>query len=302
MNDEIRAVYKKAGCTGTLHVEPLDGNANVSLGADELAIQASVVKVQIALEAETWFADGRLDPAEPVALPAANKSFGPVGLSLFTDDAVISWRDMVVLMLTISDNYATDMLLRRVGVDAVNATADRLGLTSTVVMSGEQEMLDTIGREAGHASWAGLMAWYEKASAAETAQADQRIAATWHLDPARGTRTTARDMVRLLKLIWAGEAGSAAACNRVKALMAQQLTRHRIASGFPRSVKVAAKTGGLFGLIRNEVGVISFPDGSKYAAAAFTRSPFGSDDPAINRSIGTAAALAVSALRLSTGG
>ena len=103
-------------------------------------------------------------------------------------------------------------------------------------------------------------------------------------------------MVHLLRLIWTGRAGPAA-CDRVRAVMSRQLTRHRIASGFQRPVTVAAKTGSLLGLIRNEIGVISCPDGQQYAAAVFTRSRPGADDAAINWAIGTAAARAVAVLR-----
>jgi beta-lactamase class A len=81
------------------------------------------------------------------------------------------------------------------------------------------------------------------------------------------------------------------------AVMSHQLTRHRIASGFLRPVTIAAKTGSLLDLVRNEVGVISYPDGQRYAAAVFTRSQPGADDAAINRAIGTAAARAVAVLR-----
>jgi beta-lactamase class A len=79
--------------------------------------------------------------------------------------------------------------------------------------------------------------------------------------------------------------------------MARQLTRHRIASGFRPPVRLAATSGGLAGVVRNEVGVISYPDGRRYAAAVFTRSRPGSDDAAINAAIGAAAARAVAALR-----
>jgi beta-lactamase class A len=278
---DIRATFEQAGCAGTLYVQSLDDDADVGLAADEPVIPASVVKVQIALEAQTWFADGRLDPVEPVALSAADRTFGPTGISLFDDDAVVSWRDLVVLMLTISDNHAADALLRRVGVGAVNATAARLGLTSTVVESDLRTMLDSIGQDLGRVSWADLLTWQAEASVEEVARADQRLLAVRALDPARGTRTTARDMVRLLRLIWIGRAGPAAACDRVRALMARQLTRHRIASGFRPPVKVAAKSGGLLGIVRNEIGVISYPDGRQYAAAVFTRSQPGSDDAAI---------------------
>ncbi len=297
MTSDIEAIFEQVNCAGTLCVQRLDGTAEVTLRAGQLMTPASVVKVQIALEAETWFAEGRLDPQQPVTIGPANRTFGPVGLSLFDDDAVISLRDLVVLMLTISDNAATDAVLSRVGVGAVNATAARLGLASTVLTASIQPMLDSIGQDLGFTSLADALAWAAGASEQDQVQADQRLVTSPALDPAQGTRTTARDMVRLLRLIWSGQAGPAAACDRVRAVMSRQLTRHRIASGFQHPVTVAAKTGSLLGLVRNEVGVISYPDGQQYAAAVFTRSGPGADDAAINRAIGTAAARAVAVLR-----
>jgi beta-lactamase class A len=101
-------------------------------------------------------------------------------------------------------------------------------------------------------------------------------------------------MARLMRLIWRNEAGPAAACDRVRQDMARQLTRHRLASAFDAGVKVAAKSGGLIGIIRNEAGVISYPSGTRYAAAVFTRAHFaGTGEPAINAAIGAAAAAAI---------
>ncbi|MFJ5196894.1 serine hydrolase [Streptomyces sp. NPDC088394] len=246
---------------------------------------------------ETWFADGRLDPREQVTLRAVGRTPGPVGISLFDDDAVLSWRDMVILMLTISDNHTTDVLLRRVGVEAVNATAARLGLTGTVIESDLQTMLDSVGQDIGCTSWKDSVARAAGASADELARADEQLLASRALDPLRGSRTTPRDMVDLLRLIWSDQAGPAAACRRVRAVMARQLTRHRIASGFRRPVQVAVKSSSLVGVVRNEIGVISCPDGRRYAAAVFTRSRQGSDDVAISAAVGTATARAVAALR-----
>jgi Beta-lactamase enzyme family len=63
-------------------------------------------------------------------------------------------------------------------------------------------------------------------------------------------------MATLLRLIWRDEAGPAEACAQVRRMMARQVTRQRLALGFPRAgVQVAAKSGSLLGVIRNEVGV-----------------------------------------------
>ncbi len=297
MTDDIEALFEQAGCQGALCVQSLDGEAEFALLADEPVVPASVFKVQVALEAETWFADGRLDPRERVRLRAADRTPGPVGLSLFDDDAEISWRDLVVLMLTISDNPATDALVRRIGVDTLNATAARLGLGGTVVESDLRTMLDSIGQEMGRADWRDAVTWSDTATPDEHAQAVARMQASRALTPGKGTRTTARDMATLLRLIWTDRAGPRAACARVRSVMARQLTRHRIAGGFRPPALVAAKSGGLLGVVRNEVGVISYPDGRQYAAAVFTRSRPGSDEVAINTAIGAAAARAVTTLR-----
>ncbi len=90
----------------------------------------------------------------------------------------------------------------------------------------------------------------------------------------------------------------AAACAEVRRLMGQQAS-HRLAVGFPDGIMVQAKSGSLMGRIRNEVGVVTYPDGRRYAVAVFTRSRTGAArQPAIDRAIDAAAALAVEQIRL----
>jgi beta-lactamase class A len=112
------------------------------------------------------------------------------------------------------------------------------------------------------------------------------------LDPSRATRTTARDMCRLLRMIWDDQAGPSVACARVRMHMARQLTRHRLAAAFP-SCRVAAKSGGVLGVVRNEVGVIEQPDGQRFYVAVFTQSDPGANEGNVNTAIGRAAAAAV---------
>jgi beta-lactamase class A len=298
MSARIREIFERAGCSGQLCVRRLDGAGEIAVDAAEPAVAASVIKVSVALAAETRFADGRLDPREQITLSAANRSPGPVGFSLFRDDVRASLQDLVVAMLTISDNDATDALIRRVGVGALNDTAAGLGLTATVITSDEATIVNSIGQEAGFADWNAL---WERAGQPHTDEEERRlvhrIAAASALRPDRTTRTSAADMARLLQLIWTGEAGPPQACRRVRELMGQQLTRHRLAAAFPPPARVAAKSGSLVGVVRNEIGVIEYPDGRGYCAAVFTRQhqPW-HDDAAVDAAIGSAAAAAVDLL------
>ncbi|GAA1419517.1 hypothetical protein GCM10009601_16460 [Streptomyces thermospinosisporus] len=78
-------------------------------------------------------------------------------------------------------------------------------------------------------------------------------------------------MTRLLAAVWRDEAGTAEHCAATRRLLALQVWPHRLASGFPfDDVHVAGKTGTL-PTVRNEVGVVEYPDGGRDAVAVFTR-------------------------------
>jgi len=262
-------------------------------------VAASVFKVLVALEFFRQAEAGRLDPTTRVRLPAGAGTRGPTGFSLFADAVEVSLRDLALMMLAVSDNVATDVLLDRLGLDAVNATAAELGLADTVIVGSLREVLDSVGQDLGFAGWQELQDAADDPGATPeyVAGLRQRLVTVGALDPARTTRTTARDMATLLRLIWRDEAGPAPACTRVRQAMATQVTR-RIATGFPAGVSVVAKSGSLLGLVRNEIGVVGYPDGTRYAVAVCTRAaePFQRENE-INAAIGAAAALAVGRLR-----
>jgi len=299
MGADITGLFEQAGCTGQLCVQSLDGGQEAAVEAARSVVAASVFKVPVALAAETQFAEGRLDPRERVTLSAANRTPGPIGFPLFHDDVEISLRDLVVAMLTISDNMATDALLGRVGIDAVNAGSARLGLANTIITADLRTTVNSIGHDAGLKDWDAIWEWAAQPhSEDDEARLTVRMAAANALIPSRTTRTTPREMATLLRLIWSDDAGPPQACERIRQLMGRQLTKHRLAAAFPPPARVAAKSGSLIGVVRNEVGVIEYPDGRGYAAAVFTQAhhPW-RNEAAINAAIGAAAAAAVKMLR-----
>jgi beta-lactamase class A len=298
MTADLDAIFDAAGCTGALCAERGEGDGEVALRADELVVAASTIKVLVAVAVVRQIDNGTLDPSEPVHLSSGRRTPGPVGFSLYEHDTQVALGDLLVQMLTLSDNVATDVLIDRAGLAAINQAAVELGLSQTVIVSTVNAMLDGIAQAAGFADWSEMIAWSESGdhSDREHQQVDDRVQAAPQLQPATGTRTTPRDMCLLLREIWTDRAASPEGCRRIRRLMAQQLTRHRLASGFAPPVKVSAKSGGLLGFFRHEVGVIQFPD-SWYPAAVFTTSPLGANDAAINAAIGNAAAAAVDSLR-----
>jgi beta-lactamase class A len=278
----------------------LGGDGLVGEDLHDAVTPASVMKVQVALTALTEIHEGRLDGSAIVSLDASNRTPGPVGMSLFDDPVRMSVRDLLVPMMTISDNVATDALIELVGLETINATTRRLGLAGTRVTSSLKQMLDTMASDAGFIDYAHLVR-HVPAVDGRPSEGDIRraVAASAALDPQRGSRTTSADMVRLLQAVWTDTAAPPAVCARLRWLMGQQLIRHRIASGFGSGWVVAAKSGGLMGIVRNEVGVVTDADGAAYAIAVFTRRPITSTaDPAqIDSAIGSVAKDLVQQLR-----
>src|SRR5690606_21659617 len=113
------------------------------------------------------------------------------------------------------------------------------------------------------------------------------------LRPAATCRTTAADITALLGMVWRDEAAPPAACADVRRWLGLQVWPHRLRSGFPYDdVQVSGKTGTLPS-VRNEVGVVEYPDGGRYAVGVFTRAVDArSRVPARDAFIGEAAAAA----------
>ena len=274
-----------------LHVRDIDGGGEVGEGEDELVVAASTFKVAVALALFDLAAVGSLDPAERLTLPPGARTDGPTGISVLQDEVTLSLRDAAALMLSISDNAATDAVLARVGVAAVHERLRELGLVDTYLEGGCMQLMDTVANDLGFPEWEALLSVEREVSAEE-------LLGSRTFDPARTTRTTAREMTGLLAAIWRDEAGDPAACAEVRRLLELQVTRDRLAAGFPAGVRVAAKSGSWLRVVRNEVGVAEYPDGRRYALAVFTRTAAPhTRRPDVDRAIGEAARAAVEQLR-----
>jgi beta-lactamase class A len=121
---------------------------------------------------------------------------------------------------------------------------------------------------------------------------------TAEYDPAVASSTSARDMTRLLALLWTRQVAGGESGELVRHSMTQQVWRNRLAAGFPHDdVTVAGKTGTL-GVLRHEVGVVTFPGEHPVAVAIFTRSVRAETRlPRVDQAIGEAARRAVHQLR-----
>ncbi|TDD90147.1 serine hydrolase [Actinomadura darangshiensis] len=287
--ERIRAEFRSAGVTGFLHVVDMDTGREVAVAAGEPVVLASVFKVPLLVTFHRQAAGGVLDPSEQVTLRPDERTAGSTGVSALLDEVRMSLRDLTCLMITVSDNAAADAVMDRVGLDAVNAAAAALGLRDTVIEVDGRGLHESLLTDAGAGSVAEVWARLDEPGVMNRLRA---------LDPLRTSRSTPRDMTRLLSMIWRDEAAPPDGCAAMRRLFGLQVWPHRLSSGFPYDdVVVSGKTGTL-PTLRNEVGAVEYPDGARYAVAVFTRSLLPTAVlPQADAVIGTAARMAVEALR-----
>ncbi|MGW3997378.1 serine hydrolase [Amycolatopsis sp. NPDC004772] len=286
---EIAEVFARADARGFLHAREIGGGPSVAVGADDPVVLASVFKIPVAVAYAREAAAGRLDETARTRVGRRYR-IGGIGTAGCADDVEMSWRDLALFMLTMSDNAATDVVYHRIGQQAVDRVLTDLGLHRTRLIGCCEDLFASALADVGAPEDADIDAVFAEATPEQT----WKLAV---LDPERTTSSTPREITELLDAVWTDRAGDPAACERVRSMLARQIWPHRLSSGFPSDVGVAAKTGTL-PAVRNEAGVVSYPDGRRFAVAVFTRAnSLAERQPAIDAAIGRAGRLAVDHLR-----
>lgn len=281
----IAQVLGEAGAEAAWHVIDLGTGAELGDRSDDPVVTASTYKTAVLLEVARQASAGELSLTDRVRVPADRRTMGPTGLSVMLDDVDISVRDLAFWMMCVSDNTATDVLQELVSTDRINKTLADLGLGGTFLEGDCNHLLTTLVEDAGGIEWI------------NPGLTPEKIAKCRSLNAPQTNRTTPREAATLLRLIWTDAAGTPEACAEVRRIMALQVWPHRLSSAFGNGVKVSGKTGTLIG-IRNEIGVVEYPDGGQYAAAVFvTTEDLSWHKPEADAVIGKVARLAIDELR-----
>lgn len=101
--------------------------------AEEAYLAASVIKLPLYLHILAQSAAGQLDMAQTLTVTAADKMPSCGALTLFTGDVEVNIRTLCRLMIVLSDNTATNKLIRLCGIPGANAAFREMGLKQTVL-------------------------------------------------------------------------------------------------------------------------------------------------------------------------
>lgn len=249
-------------------VKHLETGAEIGVRADEPFPLASAYKLPILVEVYTQQRAGKLTFEEMYALKPAEQHIGSGDISVNFDlpGVVLSLRNVANLMMMVSDNSATDILLTRVGAENVTARMRALGLNGIRVDRTTQELILDYG---GHdtARLKGLSA-KELRPLMRRGQEDEGARAAREERYAADPRDQAspREMSRLLEMLWRGKVVDAEASAEILELMKRCRTGGaRIKGLLPRDTVVAHKTGSVGGTI-DDVGIIYLPHDAGHVA------------------------------------
>jgi beta-lactamase class A len=115
-------------------VKNLETGESYYLNADEPMPTASLIKVAVMIETYLQADEGKVKLTDKVTLHDANKVPGSGILTYhFSEGATFSLRDAVRLMMAVSDNTATNLVLDKVGIATVNKRMEAWGFPNTKI-------------------------------------------------------------------------------------------------------------------------------------------------------------------------
>ena len=264
--DRLRLAVEEAiaGSSGDMgvaikHVESGEG---LIVNGNRSYPMASTSKVAILVELFNQVDEGKIRLDEMVSLGPLDLHRGSGQLRRFIVPGVsLSIENLAFLMMRISDNSATDMVLERVGIENVNRRLASLGVTELVINRNIQQLLmDQMGFEAWDVDGLTYEELERRLNDYQVEPGELEMAATRFEMDTQETATPAA-MNLLLEKIFLGQAASPESCRRMVDIMLKCDTGFsRIRGLLPSSVEVAHKTGTIGGSF-DDVGIIYLPQG-----------------------------------------
>jgi beta-lactamase class A len=249
-------------------VRDLKTGEELSINGDRLFPMASVYKVPIMVEVFRQIEAKKFSLDDRIELGDEHRTLGSGALTLLSNGLKPTVKDLITLMIVLSDNEATDILLKKVGAENVTATMRSMGLNNVRVDRTTFELIrDYLGlldETARGKTYAEIIAMTRtrRITPEKQAEAEREFAKVMK------DVSSPRDMALLLEKIYKGEAAGRDSCQMMMTILGQQMFNQRLPRYLPESAGMAHKTGTI-GSTTNDAGIM-FVRGNPIAIAVFT--------------------------------
>ena len=134
LDDRVKAAIAPFKGKVSLFAKNLDTGETYALNADDRVRTASTIKIAVMVEAFARVAEGKSKWTDELVLTKEKKVSGSGILQELSEGLHITLRDGVNLMMLVSDNTATNLVLDVLTTDAVNARMESLGLKQIKIL------------------------------------------------------------------------------------------------------------------------------------------------------------------------
>jgi beta-lactamase class A len=219
--EDLRTVDQKLNGVLGVAVKDLTSGETFFIHGDEIMPQASSIKIAVLANLYLQAQQGKLKLTDEYVVRREDLVDGSdILLGLTPGVTRLTLRDLATIMVAVSDNSATNVLINRVGMDSVNAMLDSLGLHTTRL---RRQMMDLKAASEG-----------------------------------RENVSTPREMMTLLETIYRGKMlNKEMAADFMKVLSTHK--ESSLLQGLPEGAVAASKPGELEA-VRNDSGIILMKD------------------------------------------
>jgi beta-lactamase class A len=262
LRGDIERTTASVNATWGIYVKSLETGEEVAIGADRQMETMSTIKIPLMVEVLEQVKAGKFKLSDKYTFAAADSQPGTGTIQRLDPGAVMTVKDLVTMMIIVSDNTATEVLYRMVGgPDAVNARMDALGLKQTRAINVPSK-------------------WFPLLRAApSTEQFYREGKSPFGL-------STPREMGRLLEMMERGTLVDKPSSELMLQIMRGQLYRTRIPR-YLTGYRIPHKTGDFLPYVGDDVGMLE-TQGKTIVLSVFTGNHFGSGE-ALENAIGLVA-------------
>jgi len=270
-----------------IYVRDVVSGETAGKNANRLFQLASTFKVPILVAAMRQAERRHFNLDRRVTVHNQDKIAGSI-LAHLDDGLALTIRDLLTLMIIVSDNTATDIILDEIGgYSAVEHEMRKMGLQDIYLHQSVRELLhsiepvdDLVLTEYDYVQY------IKRTGIKPTTQAV--------MNPAVSNFATARVMTDLFYLIETGRTTDKELTDQMRNILLRQQYDDRIPADLPYATRVAHKTGSIAG-VRNDTGIIYLPNDRPIALTVFVEyAVIQIDSPEQNKQDSKASALIAS--------
>lgn len=260
-----RTAQKGTGLLG-IGFKDMNTGEEVYYNGDKVFPLASVYKIFVLCELFRMQKEGTFSFADRHTLLESEKSIGSGILELIGEGAVFSMMDLIMLMMSISDNTATKLLQQYTSDETVTANIiEPLGMQDTLYRSG-----------AGLCNYYNVTVEEYRKVTSSGGRFHARNGSYFRCVEPKNRQSSPRDMLKLLSLLQAGKFIDEETDRKILDIMLKCQTNSRIPAKLPHGVTVAHKTGTIDHLT-NDCGIV-YTDCGSYVLTLFYNGNLASEE------------------------